>query len=65
MVKNDKVSMASLWSFDNRNTPSDPEDDNNISVFVTQECSVKITYQEGVIIDEVIAKKKAKESKDY
>lgn len=65
MVKSGKASLGSLWSFDNRNTPGDPEDDNNISVFVTQECSVKITYQEGVIIDEVIAKKKAKESKDY
>ncbi len=65
MVKNDKVTMASLWSFDNRNTPNDTEDDNNISVFVTDDCSVKITYQDGVIIDEVIAKKKAKESKDY
>jgi hypothetical protein len=65
MVKSGKTSIGSLWSFDSRNTPSDPEDDNNITVVVTQECSVKVTYQDGVIIDEVIAKKKAKESKDY
>ena len=65
MVKNDRVTMQSLWAFDTRNTPSNDEDDNNISVMVTDDCVVKVTYQDGVLIDEVIEKQKAKNSQDY
>jgi hypothetical protein len=65
MVKNGKVTMQSLWTFDSRSTPTDTEDDNCIKAEVADECLVIITYQDGLIIDEVIAKQKAKQSKDY
>ena len=65
MVKNGKVTMQSLWTFDSRNTPSNTEDDNCIKTDVADDCLVIITYQDGLIIDEVVAKQKAKQSKDY
>ncbi len=65
LVKNDYVTMQSLWSFDTRNTPNNSEDDNNIMVTVTDDCNVKVTYQDGYLIDVAVAKEKAKQSKDY
>lgn len=65
MVKNGKVAMQSLWSFDNLKTPDNEDDDNHINVSVTDDCLVAVSYQDGLIIEGVIAKKKQKDSKDY
>jgi hypothetical protein len=65
MVKRGNVTMISLWTFDSPNTPSDEDDDNTIQVKVVPECLVKISYQDGVIINEVVKKQKENNSKDY
>lgn len=65
MVKNGKVTMQSLWSFDTRNTPDINDDDNHLKVHVSDDCLVIVNYQDGLIIDEVLAKKKKQDSKDY
>lgn len=64
MVKNGKVTMQSFWTFNTRNTPEN-DDDNNIKVAVSDDCLVIVTYQDGVLIKEAVAKKKQKESNDY
>jgi hypothetical protein len=65
MVKRGNVTMISLWGFDAPSTPSDEDDDNTIQVKVVPECLVKISYQDGVIINEVVKKQKENNSKDY
>lgn len=65
LVKRGYVTMLTLWTFDSRNTPDNTEDDNGIMVSLDKTCSVKVTYQDGLLIDEAVAKSKAKNSQDY
>jgi hypothetical protein len=65
MVKNGNVTMISLWTFDVLNTASNEDDDNTIQVKVVPECMVKVSYQDAVIINEVVRKQKENNSKDY
>lgn len=65
IVKKGYVTLMTLWTFDNRNTPDETKDDNGIMVSIDKTCSVKISYQEGVLINEAVTKSKAKNSQDY
>ncbi len=65
MVKNGKVIMTSLWKFDIYNTPENENDNNFIKIAVVDDCMVQVMYQDGILIDQAVEKKKAKESNDY
>lgn len=59
-IKLGKANFSAYWDFSN--PKSDKEEDNNtISVEITQSLSVIISYQDGVLINEVIKKN----NKDY
>ena len=47
------------------NTPDNTDDDNAIMIEITNNCIVKVSYQDGVLIDEVVNKQKEQNSKDY
>lgn len=63
-IKIGKCSLQSMWYFD-IGDPSTHDDDNIICVENTQSCTVKITYQNGIMINEVVSKNKKKDSQDY
>ena len=65
IVKKNYCTLMTLWTFDSRNTPDNTEDDNGLSVSIDKTCSIKVTYQDGLLIDEAVAKDKAKNSNDY
>lgn len=64
-LKNGYATFNTLWTFDTRNTPNDSEDDNAILIEILKSCIVKISYQDGVLIDEIVLKNKEKNSADY
>lgn len=64
-LKGGYVTMYSLWYFDNLNTPDNESDDNAILVEVLPSYLIKVSYQDGVLIDEVVAKQKQQNSSDY
>lgn len=59
------ATIHTIWSFDMPSTPSNTDDDNAIMVEITSNCIIKIAYQDGVLIDEVVNKQKQQNSKDY
>ena len=63
-IKLGKCSLQSMWYFD-VNDPSTHDDDNVIAVENTESCTVKITYQNGLMISDVVSKNKEKNSQDY
>lgn len=63
-MKSGKCSLQSMWYF-NVNDPYGHDDDNIIAVENTQSCTIKITYQNGMMINDVISKDKSKNSQDY
>jgi hypothetical protein len=63
-IKLGKCTLQSMWYFD-VNDPSSHDDDNVIAVENTQTCTVKITYQNGLMISNVVSKNKEKNSQDY
>jgi len=63
-VKLGKCTLQSMWYF-NVNDPSTHDDDNIIAVEVVESCTVKITYQNGIMINDVVEKNNAKNSQDY
>lgn len=63
-MKSGKCTLQSMWYFD-VNDPSSHDDDNIIAVENTESCSVKITYQNGIMISDVVSKNKEKNSQDY
>jgi hypothetical protein len=63
-MKLGKCTLQSMWYFD-VNDPSSHDDDNIIAVENTESCSVKITYQNGIMISDVVSKNKEKNSQDY
>lgn len=63
-MKLGKCKLQSIWSFD-VNDPSSEDDDNVISVESTKTCKVKISYQSGILINQVVNSKKQKNSQDY
>lgn len=65
IAKRGYCTLITLWTFDSRNTPDNTEDDNGIMVSVDKTCSVKVTYQDGLLIDGEVAKSKEKNSQDY
>ena len=66
IVSNEKVIMNDLWMFDNKNTPSEKEDDDALQVSIKgAACIVMIVYQDTEMIDRVVAIEKNKNSKDY
>lgn len=63
-IKLGKCTLQSMWYFD-VNNPTTHDDDNVIAVENTESCTVKITYQNTMMINEVIEKNKKKNSQDY
>lgn len=63
-IKTGKCTLESMWYFD-VNDPSTHDDDNVIAVENTESCTIKITYQNGIMINEVVSKNKEKNSQDY
>jgi hypothetical protein len=59
------ATINTIWTFDMANTPDSTDDDNAIMIEITNGCIVKVSYQDGVLIDEVVNKQKEKNSKDY
>jgi hypothetical protein len=59
------ATIHTIWTFDMANTPDNTDDDNGIMIEITNNCIVKVSYQDGVLIDEVVNKQKEKNSKDY
>jgi hypothetical protein len=59
------ATINTIWTFDMPNTPDSTDDDNAIMIEITNGCIVKVSYQDGVLIDEVVNKQKEKNSKDY
>lgn len=63
-MKLGKCKLQSIWRFD-VNDPSSTEDDNVISVETTKSCNIKVAYQNGIMINQVLSSKKEKDSQDY
>lgn len=63
-IKLGKCELQSMWYFD-VNDPTTHDDDNIIAVENTQSCTVKISYQNGLLINEVVSKNNEKNSQDY
>lgn len=63
-IKMGKCLYQSMWYFD-VNDPTTHDDDNVIEVEITESCSVKISYQDGLMIDQVVIKNNEKNSQDY
>lgn len=63
-IKTGKCQLQSMWFFD-VNNPLSQDDDNVIAVENTESCTVKISYQNGLMINEVETKNKQKNSQDY
>lgn len=59
------ATIHTIWTFDMANTPDNTDDDNAIMIEITNNCIVKVSYQDGVLIDEVVNKQKEQNSKDY
>lgn len=62
-LKVNKLKKAAYWYFPVETGNSD--DDNVINVTINDNCHVKIIYQNGVMINQVVEKNKQKNSKDY
>lgn len=63
-IKLGKCKLQSIWKFDVNDSTS-TEDDNVISVEVTKSCNIKIAYQNGILINQVVSVKKEKDQQDY
>lgn len=63
-IKLGKCILQSMWYFD-VNNPNNNDDDNIIAVENTESCLIKITYQNGIMINEVETKNNQKNSQDY
>ena len=63
-IKSGKCVLQSIWYFD-VNDPESHDDDNAIAVQNTESCDIKITYQDGIMISNVVSNNKAKDSQDY
>ena len=45
------ATINTIWTFDMPNTPDSTDDDNAIMIEITNNCIVKVSYQDGVLID--------------
>jgi hypothetical protein len=62
-IKLGKASFSSFWNFKN---PKGTNDENNIiSLEITESMKVKLTYQDGILIHEQVDKAKKKNFQDY
>lgn len=59
-LKIGKLDVATTWNF-----PDSTGEDNVIQTTITSNISVKITYQNGYLINQVVSKNKEKNSADY
>lgn len=63
-LKVHKLKIMSFWNFAAAD-PNTTDDDNIIQVTITDGCNVKLSYQNGAMINEVVEKNNANNSKDY
>lgn len=61
-LKNGKVDYSMYW--EKSNDPSNPEDVNSISIEITTYVNVRVTYQNGLLIDEAIKSSNDKKQGD-
>jgi len=63
-IKLGKAKFSTYWKFKNPKSESE-EDQNLISLRITENLSVKIIYQDGVLINEAVDQQKKENYKDY
>ena len=63
-LKLHKLDMLTFWNF-SAGDLSNNDDDNYIEVSATEGCNVRIKYQNGVLINQVVSNNKAKTQADY
>mgnify|MGYP003344029859 CR=1 FL=1 len=63
-LKVHKLDLKTYWLFP-AGDPSSTDDDNSIDVVATDGCNVRIRYQSGAMINQVIEDNSRENSKDY
>jgi hypothetical protein len=62
-IKLNKLYVMTYWRFPS-NTPESKDDDNTLLVEITTSVKVRVRYQDGLLIDDVVEKQKSKNEGD-